>query len=260
MPLCSTALTARSSAPSAALASPPARAASISIASSSIAGGAGMPRSASLSAPRSSRLDLRGAERLQLVELTAGDQRRVDLEVGVLGRRPDQGDQAVLDRRQQRVLLGLVEAVDLVEEEDGRAPARLAALARPGDHRSDLGTTGVDGRLLLDRPAGGVGDDPSDRRLAGARRTVQDHRVRPGGLDRGAQGRARGEQMLLADQVLERSGPHPHGERRGGIEALRLAGLGVEQGAVAHRPAGSLIPGVSAAAGTTPSRTPALLA
>ena len=64
--------------------------------------------------------DLLGPERAQLVDLRAREQRGVDLEVRVLGGRPDQGHEAVLDRRQQSVLLGLVEAVDLVEEEDRR--------------------------------------------------------------------------------------------------------------------------------------------
>ena len=56
-------------------------------------------------------------------------QRRVDLEVRVLGGRADQRDHALLDRRQQRVLLRLVEAVDLVEEQD-RALARCRRAGR----------------------------------------------------------------------------------------------------------------------------------
>ena len=62
------------------------------------------------------------AERLEHVDLRPRQQRRVDLERRVLGGRADEDDVAGLDARQERVLLRLVEAVDLVDEED-RAPA-----------------------------------------------------------------------------------------------------------------------------------------
>ena len=69
--------------------------------------------------------------RLELVDLRAREQRRVDLEVRVLGRRADQRHEPLLDPGQQRVLLRLVEAVDLVEEEDRPPAARAEPLARP---------------------------------------------------------------------------------------------------------------------------------
>ena len=56
-----------------------------------------------------------------------------DLEVGVLGRRADERDRAVLDVRQQRVLLGLVEAMDLVEEEDRARAVQGEPVLRLGD-------------------------------------------------------------------------------------------------------------------------------
>ena len=61
-------------------------------------------------------------ERLQHEDLRARQQRGVHLERRVLGRRADQHDVAGLDARQEGVLLRLVEAVDLVDEDD-RAPA-----------------------------------------------------------------------------------------------------------------------------------------
>ena len=76
----------------------------------------------------------------ELVELHPAEQRRVDLEVRVLGRRPDQRDEALLDRGQERVLLRLVEAVDLVQEQDrplrrARRGARARGRARRGRRR-----------------------------------------------------------------------------------------------------------------------------
>ena len=70
-------------------------------------------------------------ERLQLDDLAAREQRRVDLEVRVLGRRSDQRHEPFLDGGQQRVLLRLVEAVDLVEEEDRPLPVRRRAGRAP---------------------------------------------------------------------------------------------------------------------------------
>ena len=65
-----------------------------------------------------------GVERLQAVDPHPRQERRVDLVVRVLGRRADQRDRAVLDVRQQRVLLALVEPMQLVDEGDrrGRRP------------------------------------------------------------------------------------------------------------------------------------------
>ena len=59
---------------------------------------------------------LQGAER---VDAAAGEQRGVDFEAGVLGGGADEADAAALDVGEEGVLLGLVEAVDLVDEEDG---------------------------------------------------------------------------------------------------------------------------------------------
>ena len=82
-------------------------------------------------------------------------QRGVHLEVRVLGRRADQRHQPLLDRGQQRVLLSLVEAVDLVEEEDRRLARSSAALGGALDHGAHLGAPGVDRRLLLEGAASG---------------------------------------------------------------------------------------------------------
>ena len=90
-------------------------------------------------------LDVGVLERLEPEDASPAEERRVDLEVRVLGRRPDERDRAVLDLRQEGVLLGLVEAVDLVEEEDGRRAAPIEPLAGPGDRRPHVGDAAHDG-------------------------------------------------------------------------------------------------------------------
>ena len=62
----------------------------------------------------------------------------VHFEVGVLGGRPDQRDRAVLDVWQEGVLLGLVEAMDLVEEQDRPRPMQGESLLGLGDGRANL--------------------------------------------------------------------------------------------------------------------------
>ena len=88
------------------------------------------------------REQVRVVEGLELEDARAADQRLVDLEVRVFRRGADQDDRAVLDPRQQRVLLRLVEAVHLVDEEDRALAELAAALLRLGDSRADVGDAG----------------------------------------------------------------------------------------------------------------------
>ena len=57
------------------------------------------------------------------------------------------------------------------------------------------------------------GDQPRQRRLAGARRAPEDDRLQAVVLDRLAQRTARAEQRLLADELVERARAHALGER-----------------------------------------------
>ena len=69
------------------------------------------------------RHDLRHGERAQRVDLRARQQRRDHFERRILRGGADQDDVAALHVGQKRVLLRFVEAVDLVDEQDG-APAQ----------------------------------------------------------------------------------------------------------------------------------------
>ena len=71
--------------------------------------------------------DVLVSQRLQLDHAAARDERRVDLEVGVLGGGADEHHDAVFDGVEQRVLLRAREAVDLVDEQDGAYPTRHEA-------------------------------------------------------------------------------------------------------------------------------------
>ena len=144
-------------------------------------------------------------ERLELDDLAAGEEGGVDLEVGVLRRGADQRHEALLDRGQERVLLRLVEAVDLVEEEDRPLPVAAQPVAGALHHAADVVDPGRDGRELLECGAGLVGDDAGERRLPRPGRAVQDQRAQAVILDRAPQRRALAEHVLLPDQLVERA-------------------------------------------------------
>ena len=164
-------------------------------------------------------------ERLELEDAAAADERLVDLKIGVLGGRADQDDRAVLDPRQQRVLLGLVEAVNFVHKEDGALGKLAAAILRGGDGRAnvcDARQHGVDGDEVRPR---GVGDDARKRGLAGAGRPVEDDGAELIGLNCAAQQPARPDDVFLADELVERARAHPRGEGRFFFSQLGATGV-----------------------------------
>ena len=164
-------------------------------------------------AARQDHLELVLRERGQLDHGAARQQGRVHLEVRVLGRRPDQRHEPVLDRVQHGVLLPLVEAVDLVDEEDRPQPVPPEAVSSARDDRPHVVHARGHRRELLERRAGPVGHDPGDRRLPRAGRPEQDHRGWAVLLDGEPERRALTEDVALSHEALERRGAHAHGQR-----------------------------------------------
>ena len=196
-------------------ASPPARRA---ISSTSSSGDLG----AELVGPAAhDQRELLVGERHELVDLAPRQQRRVDLEVRVLRRRADQRQRPLLDRRQQRVLLGLVEAVDLVEEED--RPLAVGAETLPAEAITSrtCADRGGHGRQLLEGRAGRVRDHARERRLPAPGRPVQDRGADAVLRDREPQRGMLAEDLLLADEILEPLRPHAHGQRSRRLGAAR---------------------------------------
>ena len=83
--------------------------------------------------------------------------------------------------------------------------------------------------------AGRARDEPGDRRLAGARRSPEDDGREPVGLDQDPQRPPGAEELLLADDLVERSRPQP-GRQRGPAPQPVLDG-GAEE-VVGHRASG----------------------
>ncbi len=75
----------------------------------------------------------------ELEDARTRDQRADDFEIGILGGRADQRHHAGLDVRQQRVLLGLVPAMDFVHEQDRARVVQAAAFECLFDDSAQVG-------------------------------------------------------------------------------------------------------------------------
>ena len=153
-------------------------------------------------------------QRAQLDHAAPADKRGVDLEIGVLGRGAHEHDGAVLHGVEQRVLLAAVEAVDLVDKEDGATALRqqpaLGGLDLAAEVLDGAGNSADLDELGMRR----LGDDARERGLAGAGRAVEDHRAQGVVLDGAPQPRSGAHGLLLAEVAFERAGAHAGRERR----------------------------------------------
>ncbi len=113
--------------------------------------------------------------------------------------------------------------MDLVEEQDRPLSSLAEALTRPFDRLADVLDPGVHRRELLEGPIGAAGDCESKRRLAGARRAPQQRRRQPVGLDETAQRLARPDEVVLADDIVDRARSQP-GRQWSAGSALLLGG------------------------------------
>ena len=159
--------------------------------------------------PPEQRLDVVARKRLELEDAAAADQRAVDREERVFGGRADEDHHALFHVGQQHVLLGLVEAVDFVDEQQRPlALGREPVVGRREDFAQFLHAAG-DRADLLEMAAAFAGQQPGQRGLARARRTVEDHRAEPIGRQQPAEQFPFAEKVLLADELVERGRPHP---------------------------------------------------
>ena len=116
-------------------------------------------------------------EALQHHDLRAGQQRAVEFEAGVLGGGADQRDDAALDEWQEAILLGAVEAVDLVDEQQ-RALAGGAQALGFLEGGAQVLHAGEDGGELFEFEPGALGQQARDGGLAGSGRPPEDELAR----------------------------------------------------------------------------------
>ena len=170
-------------------------------------------------------------ERLEPEHTGARQERGDNLERGVLGGRADEDDRAVLDVRENRVLLGFVEAVDLVEEEDRAAVVAAPDLAGLLDGVAEVGDAGGDGGQGDEVAPGEAGDEAREGRLSDAGRAPEDHRGHLIRADGALEDAAGPEEVLLADEFVERAGTYAGGQWRS--LAFTLLPQVLKQGVVA---------------------------
>ena len=110
---------------------------------------------------------------LEPEQCAAGKKRAVDGEEGVLGRSADQRELAGLNRWEQGILLGPVEPVHLVEEQDSTPPLFGQQPPGPVDGLPHVFDPGRNGRKGDKGPFGRPGYEAGQRCLPGARRAPQ---------------------------------------------------------------------------------------
>jgi len=152
------------------------------------------------------------AERLEPENGAAAQERRVQGEERVLGRGADENDDPLLDIAEEDVLLSTVEAMQLVDEEDGAATAGFEARAGLFEGRADVLDAAGGGVELGELGLGQAGNDAGQRRLADAGRTVEDDALEAVGLDHAAQELAGTDKMVLARKLVEVARPHADGQ------------------------------------------------
>ena len=198
------------------------------------------PRSASSSAAPDDRRDVRVGQRLQAPDAQPRQQRRVDLEVRVLGGGADQRDRAVLDVGQQRVLLRLVEAVDLVDEQHGAPTVQREPLLGRGDRERTSATPDITAESVWNSAP-----------TASARRRASVVLPVPGGPHRSIDGEVAPVDRRAAGRAPRRDAPGPRTPRASAAHPRR------ERLALRRRPEEGLGSGATGAtAGAGPARPP----
>ena len=105
--------------------------------------------------------------------------------------------------------------MDFVDEQQRLLSAGRKAVVGLGQDFAQLLHAAGDRADLLEMAAALLGQQPGQGGLARARRTVEDHRTEAVGRQQPAEQLPFAQEMLLPDELGERGGPHPRGQRLG---------------------------------------------
>ena len=127
---------------------------------------------------------------------------------------PDENHDPVFDVRQQHVLLALLKRWISSTNSSVCCPS-ADSRSRAAVSTSRTSFTPLVTALSWRTAARCAGQQPGQRRLAGAGRAVEDHRAQPIGRQQPAQQLPFAQKVPLPDELLQRARPHPRRERLG---------------------------------------------
>ena len=153
-----------------------------------------------------------GGEAMQHQHLTAGQQRGVQFEGRVFGRRTDQHNGPILDERQKAILLRPVEAVDFVDEQQRPLPDCAPFLGLV-ERLAQVGDAAEHGGERLKRQIGFFSEEAGNRRLTATRRPPQHYTGQGTSREHPAERTVGAEQMFLPDHLGQSPRTQPVGER-----------------------------------------------
>ena len=164
---------------------------------------------------------MRRCERVEDVDLRAREKRRDHFERRILGGCADKDNVTGFDVREKGVLLGFVEAVNFVDEDDGAMAAARFLFGDGHDFLDFLNAreNGAEGDKFRTRQAR---DEARERGLSATRRSPEKHGAEVVIFDLHAQGFAGTEKFFLTNEFIERARAHALGERLVGGGNVRL--------------------------------------
>jgi hypothetical protein len=160
-------------------------------------------------------------------EVAAAEERGDDVKSGVVRGATDEAHVTGFDVGQEQVLLGFVETVDFVYEQDG---APFGAQAGNAEYLAQFGGVGEDGVDADTVATRGGCDDFGEGRFPASGRTVKEE------ASEGISGDEAGEQAILPQKAGvsahfgEGARAHPGGERRAEAGRIRIGRTGVDGG------------------------------
>jgi len=158
--------------------------------------------------------ELLDCERLKSKNLRPRHECAIYVKERVVSSGADETKSPGLDVWQENVLLCLVEMMDLINEQDCLSPGRAQTIHGCSDDSAHLGDIAFHAADPDEFCVRHLRNDPGQGGLAGARRSGENHRRQSIGFNGTAQQLARCQDVLLADEFIERVRTHARGKRR----------------------------------------------
>ena len=125
----------------------------------------------------------------------------------------DQPNRSIFHVRQEDILLGFVETMNLVDKQERWLAGIGQPIGRDRQHAPHLGHIRLDATEPLEFVFRLLSNDLGQGSFARARRTVKNERLNAVGFDGAPEKLARGQNMCLADKFVEGPRTHPCGQR-----------------------------------------------